>query len=33
VEVHGGGDALKLVDGGSRPEVPRGGRHGDPADG
>jgi hypothetical protein len=33
VEVHGGGDALKLVGGGLRPGVPRGGIHGSSADG
>jgi hypothetical protein len=33
VGVHGGGDALKLVGGGSRPGVPCGGSHGGSADG
>jgi hypothetical protein len=33
VEVHGGGDALKLVGGGLRPGVPREGRHGGLEDG
>jgi hypothetical protein len=32
VEVHGGGGAFKLADGGSRPGVPRGGSHGGSAD-
>jgi hypothetical protein len=33
VERHGGGDVLKLVGGGSRPGVPRGGSHVSSADG
>jgi hypothetical protein len=33
VEVQGGSGARKLAGGGSIPGVPRGGSHGDPADG